>query len=461
MKTWQELIQAAREKATAVKALLESDEPDMTVIAGLQADAERLKDQALALKANTEFMKGLDAPNRLDLPTGGDGGSPGDTDDPKPDAVKSAIHVLRYGDIDASTDAIMREAYSVGDYRGLLLDQAQAFIKYIRFDQGAQILRRQLWGVETVKTMLRDGVSMGEVKSTMVEGEDVLGGYAVPPDVASQILARMKGLTAVRDGGAMVIQSASKQIEWVKLTGGGNAYPTAMRGIWGSETTSPSSDDFSFGLQAINAHVYTYKVAMSVSLLEDAANVVPIFTQLVADTFAIDEDTVFLVGDGANKPKGILQDGDNTARSLSEVISGNAATLSITGLKALKRGVASQYRIPGRATVIGEGATGTAIEAFQDGNGRFYFDSLDHGETKLYGATWRESDAMPTIGAGTYPLIYGDLSGYAIVERLGMAIRRYNDSNTGVNVVEFHVRRRIGGDVIEPWKLAVQKCSAS
>ena len=68
---------------------------------------------------------------------------------------------------------------------------------------------------------------------------------------------------------------------------------------------------------------------------------------------------------------------------------------------------------------------------------------------------------MPATGAGTYPLIYGDFSGYFIAERLGMAVQRYNDSNTGINVVEFHVRRRIGGKLLEPWKLGVQKVAAS
>jgi len=91
--------------------------------------------------------------------------------------------------------------------------------------------------------------------------------------------------------------------------------------------------------------------------------------------------------------------------------------------------------------------------------GRFYFEYLDEGERFLR-SPWRESEAMPDIGAGLYPLIFGDLSGYAIVERLGLSIERFLDSNTGVNKVEFHIRRRMGGKVIEPWKLAVQKVTA-
>ncbi len=78
-----------------------------------------------------------------------------------------------------------------------------------------------------------------------------------------------------------------------------------------------------------------------------------------------------------------------------------------------------------------------------------------------YGATWRESEALPDVGAGNYALVFGDFSGYYIVERLGMSIQRFQDSNTGANIVEFHIRRRVGGRVVEPWKFGVQKVAAS
>ena len=67
---------------------------------------------------------------------------------------------------------------------------------------------------------------------------------------------------------------------------------------------------------------------------------------------------------------------------------------------------------------------------------------------------------MADAAANTYPLIFGDFSGYAIVERLGLTIQRYNDSNTGINKVEFQIRRRIGGNVIQQWKFSVQKVAA-
>jgi HK97 family phage major capsid protein len=229
--------------------------------------------------------------------------------------------------------------------------------------------------------------------------------------------------------------------------------------VWGHETTSPSASNFTYGLKQIPVHVYTYKVRMSASLVEDATNLLPVFTGLVADTLAIDEDAAFVTGDGANKPYGLLP-GSANGNSLSAVNSGSGTTLTMDGIKALKRGVASQYRAGSRASMLANSATGLVIEKMTDGNDVYFIDSLDSGVTKFMGATWRESEAMPDIAGSAFPMIYGDFSGYAIVERLGMAIQRYNDSYTGINVLEFHIRRRIGGKVIEPWKFAVQYISA-
>jgi len=422
--------------------------------------ADELMDQGRRYKAEAERLSEIKA-SMADLHVA-DNQPPAPTPEDKSE-IMSAVNVLRFGKADEPTSKVMREVYE-GDYRQKMHEQDVAFRRYLKGGEHAlspeqrNILRQQMWHPRDVTQMLKDGLNVGEIKATMVEGTDVYGGYAVPAQRANEILSRIPGLTAVRAGGARVIQTASSMIEWLKLTGGGDRYQTAMRGAWGSEASSPSADDFTVGLTQIPVHVYTYKVPFSQSLVEDASNLVDIFTDMVASTLALDEDEAFLVGDGAGKPTGILPDSAN-GHSLTSPDTSDADELTMDGLKALKRGVAAQYRAPGRSSIIGNSATGLIIEQMKDGNGRYFYDSLEVGD-KVMGATWRESEAMPDVAASAFPLIYGDLSGYAIVERLGLSVVRFQDSNTGVNKVEFHVRRRIGGNVVEPWKLAVQEVTA-
>jgi len=457
--------QQAQEKFTAASVLNEGNEPDMEQVKALLADGEALLERAEVAKSVAANLAKIGEPQLpADLPTGPE---PAPAATPTPEehaaAVMKAVTILRFGVTDDPTSLVMKEIYG-DDYRQVFYDQEQGLKAYMRDPYGV-IARgqRQMWSATDVVDMLKSGLGVLEIKATMVEGTDILGGFAVPPHVMSNIIARMKGLTAVREGGALVIQSASNMIKWLRLTGGGSQYPTSMRGLWGTETQSPTADDFNLGELDIPVHIYTYKVNFSVSLLEDATNLVQVFTSLVADTMAIDEDTAYLTGDGAGKPRGLLPgtagSGAN-ADSLTKVVSGNASEVTMDGLKLLKRGIQSQYRTAGRATLIGNSDTGADIEVMTDGMGRYFIDDLNVGE-KFLGATWRESESMPDVTAGYFPLIYGDMSGYAIVERLGMAIQRYNDSGTGINLVQFHIRRRLGGRVIEPWKFCIQEIAES
>jgi len=181
---------------------------------------------------------------------------------------------------------------------------------------------------------------------------------------------------------------------------------------------------------------------------------------MVAVTLAIDEDDAFLIGDGVAKPRGILPSSGN-ADAITEVVTTNASALTVEKVKALRRGINSQYRQPAtRASWIANSTTASTIEEMQDGNGKFYFEDLIVGEAFLR-HIWRESEAMPDIASQAYPILFGDLSGYIIVERLGLSVVRFQDSATGINKVEFHVRRRLGGRLMETWKMCVQHCAAS
>jgi len=451
------LLKQAREKAQEAKALLTQEVPDSAKATQLLDEADELRKQAAGMKRAQGIIDEVNAPQLpADMPMGAEDGDP-----PGPgaqDAMTKAINDLRFGPLEDPTSLVMREIYGT-DYRQLQYEQAKAYHRYLRTGKGDKILRQQVWSPETVKSMLQDGVTVAEIKATMVEGMDELGGFAVPAQQAAEIIQRLPGLTAVRQAGARVVQTSSNMIEWLKLTGGNSRYPTAMRGLWGTEVQSPTADDWTFGLEQIGVHTYTYKVVVSQSLVEDATNLVDILNDLIVVTLAMDEDAAYISGDGAGKPRGLLPSSANS-HSFSETVSGNASALKVETVKGLRRGIATQYRMGGRACWLGNSSTADDIEQFQDGDGRFYYEDLSIGQPFLR-YKWYESEAMPDVASDAYPLLFGDFSGYMIVERLGLSIVRFQDSNTGINKVEFHIRRRIGGDVIESWKFAVQKVSAS
>lgn len=434
------------------------------------------RQQAEGIKAAIDEMARLEAlalpaePMRPPMPGMGSGANaPAPTPVTPPtgneDALKAfhAVYTMRFGDEDAAVKAVFTDLLG-RDYRQRVFDQYTAFAAYLRSGEGAlsreqgQLLRQQIFAPSQIKAMMHDGYDFGTIKTTMVEAQGNLGGFAVPPNVQQEIITRLPGMTAIRGGGARVIDLVNaNSIEAPEYTGGNERYRGGLRGVWGSETQTPAEKNATVGLKTIIANLYTYKVSMSQTLVEDAANLVDLVTIDILDTASIDEDEAFLIGNGVGRPHGLLP-GSANAHSLTEVISGSNSTLTSNGLKALKRGVQSQYRR--NLSFIGNSdAFGVIEQLTVSGTGSDWVFDLDDGE--LLGGQVRESEAMPDIAQNAFPLIAGDLSGYWIVQRAGLTLVRFQDSNTGINKVEYHVRRRVGGYPAEPWKFAVQKVSAS
>lgn len=390
-----------------------------------------------------------------------DGGAPEDAGT----KALNALYMTRFNagaDEPEGTKAVLSEVIGK-DYRQQIYEQNVAFLKYLRGGermldrQDVKALTRQIFPFKAITQMINDGLDINAVKTTMVEAQGDLGGFAIPPNLQAEISARLPGMTAVRSGGARVVTLAQgNSVDIPQYDGGNDRYRGNLRGQWGAETQTPTEQNAKLKMVTVVAHIYTYKVIVSQSMIEDAQNLMQFISGDIIDTLGIDEDEVFLTGDGVGKPLGILPGGAN-ALSLNEVLSLSGTTLTAAGIKALKRGIASQYRA--RGTWVGNSDTFGVVEGLNN-SGVFYFEDIsDKGE--LLGRKVFESEAMADIASAAYPLLFSDMSGYTIVERLGMAIERFHDSNTGINKTEFHVRRRVGGRVEKPWLFAVQKIAAS
>ena len=68
---------------------------------------------------------------------------------------------------------------------------------------------------------------------------------------------------------------------------------------------------------------------------------------------------------------------------------------------------------------------------------------------------------MPNVGAGTFPIAFGDFSrGYMIVDRIAMAVLRDPFTQATSGNVRYIARRRVGGQVIQAEAVVKQKVSA-
>jgi HK97 family phage major capsid protein len=81
-------------------------------------------------------------------------------------------------------------------------------------------------------------------------------------------------------------------------------------------------------------------------------------------------------------------------------------------------------------------------------------------ETEVLAATTTNVSLVYT--ANVYPVIFMARDAYQIVDRVGMDIQRYDDATTAQqNQIVLVGRRRVGGQLLNPWAVAVMQIAAS
>jgi len=296
---------------------------------------------------------------------------------------------------------------------------------------------------------------------------DTAGGFLVPEDYQTELIKKIAAMTAIRPN-ARVVGTSRDMASWprVKYTTD-DKYTSGVRLTWTGESPASSTahrvTDPVFGIIKVPVHTAMASMPISNDFIEDAVfDVVGLSSDLLAEAFGLGEDDVFVNGTGVSQPMGILTqvDGDGPA----SVVSGAAAALTADGLLDLFFAVPAQYRRTGKF-VLNSGAQ-KAIEKLKDSQGRYIISTLISGSlaTPLFdsikGKPILVDEFMPDVAAGAYPMLFGDLSGYLVLDRVGFSIQKLTELYAETNITLLLARKRVGGYCAEPYRMKIQKVSA-
>ena len=166
------------------------------------------------------------------------------------------------------------------------------------------------------------------------------------------------------------------------------------------------------------------------------------------------EGTAFVIGNGVAKPEGLL-----TATGVTEVNTGHASQLTPVGLIRLETALPEFYAR--NAVFLMKRATRGLIREMKDLQDRFIWDPgiRDAVPPTILGYPYVECIDMPVVGAGTFPIIFGDTrAAYTILDKGGISVTR--DPFSVKPKVEFYTRKRVGGQVVLAEAMVKQKVSA-
>ena len=169
------------------------------------------------------------------------------------------------------------------------------------------------------------------------------------------------------------------------------------------------------------------------------------------------EGTAFVNGAGTLDPEGLMTNAD-----IDFTVSGAAAALTADGL------ISTYYSLPAAfrnaATWVLNGSSLAAIRKMKDSvTGSYIWQpALSLGQPEsILGRPIVEAVDMPDAAAGTFPVLFGDFSGYRIVDRLALSIL-VNPFLLATNgITRIHATRRLGAGVIQPAKFRKVKIAAS
>lgn len=278
-----------------------------------------------------------------------------------------------------------------------------------------------------------------ELKALTVSG-DPQGGYLAPAELSTEFLRNLVETSPVRS------------VASVRATGAPSVIYPARTGVtnarWKGEGQTQEASEPGFGQQEIAVKEVNTFVDVSNQLLADSGGQADAEVRLaLAEDFGQKEGRAFVSGTGVLEPEGFL-----AHAGIAETANGHATNLSTDALITLMYALPALYR--GAGSWAMNGNTLAVIRRLKDGQGNYLWQpSYQAGQPEtILGRPVVEMVDMPDVAAAATPIVFGDWSGYRIVDRIGLSVLVNPYIRATEGITRIHATRRVGGGVLQPAK---------
>ncbi|MGO7484068.1 phage major capsid protein [Rhizobium ruizarguesonis] len=283
-----------------------------------------------------------------------------------------------------------------------------------------------------------------EDMKTLTVSSDTQGGYLAPPEMSSEFIRNLVQYSPIRQY-ASVRSTASPSVVYPARTSVTNA-------LWKGETQPQTGSEPAFGQAEIAVNEINTFVDISNQLLADSGGSAEAEVRLaLEEDFGQKEGQAFLTGTGGNQPKGLLAE-----TAIGTTAAAGAAAITFDDFMNLFYSLPAAYRNAPSAAWAFNTQTLLAISKLKDLNGSYIWQPANaqgngQGQTVL-GKPVIEAIEMDSIGTGKVSVIFGDFSGYRIVDRLALSILSNPYLKATEGITRFHATRRVGAGVLQAAK---------
>ncbi len=317
---------------------------------------------------------------------------------------------------------------------------------------------------------------------TLMEGMDDQGGVFAPAELIARIIGRLPAPTSLR---ALVTTLTTGRDTLImprkQYSDSGDQYTTAFRVTWtgeipndGTGAVAQVNDTNLLGNVEIPVHTAMLNAPVTRNLVEDSAFPIQAWLESeLAQVTDLEYENQILNGSSIGQPTGLYfgaASGNAEGNTYPEVILSSTAGGIDYGLTVgMQTALAPQYETSDSLCwVCNKRSTLAALMKLVDSQNRPLFTTGydDSGmvrarERRLLGDPIVVSNFAQNVGSANFPLIYGDLKGYYIAQRVGFSIQVLDQTRAKANQIELVGRIRFGGRPIEPWRIKLGKSNNS
>ena len=282
----------------------------------------------------------------------------------------------------------------------------------------------------------------------LVSGVNPDGGYFIRPERSAMMIKRIFETSPMRS----ICNVQSTNTSAVEFIIDDNEADT---GGWvGEVDTRPVTGTPQIGKLTIPIHEQYANPRATQKMVDDAGfNIEQWLSDHVTMKMTRVENTAHIVGDGSQKPRGILAlpswaaAGTYERGALERRNSGTSGQVTADSMKLLQNDLIEDYQA--NATWLMNRQTWGQVITLKDLDNNYLLDprSMKVGDSLvLLGKAVRFAHDMPVPGADTQSVAYGDFRvGYTIIDRFGFRVIR--DVYTNKPYILYYTTKRTGGDV--------------
>jgi len=263
------------------------------------------------------------------------------------------------------------------------------------------------------------------------------GGDLVPEGFVYELERALLAYGGMRAVSSTIRTDSGNDLPWPTVNDTGNV------GAILAENTQTGSQDVAFGSTTLGAYKYTSKlVLVSEELMQDSAfNLTSELGSLLGERIARILNTHFTTGTGTGQPSGVV------SGSISGKTADSATAITAGEIIDLFHSVDPMYRDSASSVWMCNDSSIAAIRKLVDSDGQFLWQAgMQAGiPDRLYGRAVVVNQDVADIGAGTFPIIFGDFSLYKIRDVAGVRLYRMNERYRDYDQTGFVIFSRHSG----------------